>query len=285
MTDVSIAWIHRLGPQAASYRYRAEMPAREVAKLNGFRCSLNEGTAGVLVFAKPLAPDLALAETAKAAGAKIVVDLADDHLTKKGVGSLYAAMAKLADAVVCPTAEMASRVHAVTGVLPHAVIPDPYEMPEVAPHAEGGNALWFGISSGLHDLDEIRGALKKFDLRVVTGPKVPEGAIQWTQDVLLRELMRANVVVIPTRQGAEYKTNNRLLNAIRGGTFPVVSMHPAHMEFRRFVWVGVIPTGLQWVRAFQSDLNALVAAAQDHIRVRYSPETIGAQWADFLGAL
>jgi len=46
--------------------------------------------------------------------------------------------------------------------------------------------------------------------------------------------------------------------------------------------VGEFYTGLRWATAFRKDLDDCVLAAQDYIRDRYSPETIGKKWAELM---
>lgn len=278
MSAKSVVFVHRFGPKMASYRYRAQIPAEEVGKINGFRTAVNNGDAEIAVYSKPNADDLERARDAKAQGVKIIADLGDDHFTTDPV---YMDMAQLADALVCPTQAMRARIYDYTKK-DCAVIPDPYEQPECAPHADGGNFLWFGHSVNIRDIIDTAHLLKGRTLRVVSGPKTPPTAIPWSPENMRIEFERANIAVFPTRAGSENKSPNRLLNAIRAGLFPVCMKHPAYMEFRPFAWVGNLPTGLKWIDAFRGDLNDRVSAAQDYIRDRYSPATVGAQWAAFL---
>lgn len=285
MSERTIAWVHRGGEMAASYRLRAAIPARVVAGVNGFRCNINEGAADVLVFSKPYEPDLDLAQRAKAAGCKIVVDLCDDHFGNATKGPLYTEMAQLADAVVVPTDVMATRVREATGVVPAVVIPDPYETPEQPPHADGDELIWFGHNRNLGDLQPLLPLLRGMSIRIVTGPKTPPGTIPWHPDTINTQLGTSNIALLPSRRGAEYKTNNRMLTAIRAGLFCVANYHPAYVPFKDLIWVGNIPTGLRWAKMCRSDLNGLVAQAQARIRDQYAPEVIGAQWAELLGAV
>lgn len=278
MSEKSVVFVHRFGPRMASYRYRAQMPSEEVAKINGFKTALNNGAAEIAVYSKPTADDLEGAQKAKAEGVKIIADMGDDHFTTDPV---YLSMAQLADALVCPTQAMRARIYDYTK-RDCAVIPDPYEQPESAPHADGDNFLWFGHSVNIRDILDTAHLLKGRTLRVVSGPKTPPTVIPWSPENMRIEFARANIALFPTRPGAQHKSPNRLLNAIRAGLFPICMKHPAYMEFRPFAWVGNLPTGLKWTDAFRADLNGLVSAAQDYIRDRYSPVSIGAQWAAFL---
>lgn len=274
----SVVFVHRFGPKMASYRYRAAMPAAEVGRINGFRTAVNNGEAEIAVYSKPTPEDLAGATAAKAEGVKIIADLGDDHFATDQV---YHDFAKLADAIVCPTQAMRARIYDYTK-RDSAVIPDPYEQPESAPHADGENMLWFGHIVNIKDVTNVSHLLAGRTLRVVSGPRTLPTVIPWSPENLRVELARANIALFPTRTGNEHKSPNRLLNAIRAGLFPICMKHPAYMEFRSMVWVGNFPTGLKWTDAFRSDLNALVKTAQDYIRGRYSPAEVGRQWASFL---
>ncbi len=279
MSDKQIVFIHRSGPEMASYRYRSLVPAMHLSRVNGYSCSINGGAADILVFSKPMADDLKMLREAKKEGCKAIVDFCDDHFVKN---AHYKEMAKEADLIVCPTKVMADRILEYTGKVVDVVIPDAYEHEEQEPHAEGFNMLWYGHKGNLHDLKPwIPYITEPWKLSIATGPNYPEAdKNKWGVEAIKEELTKANCVLIPTRKGAEYKSNNRLLNAVRGGCFVIAGWHPSHMEFQKMLWVGDCGTGLRWTKAFQQDLNGLVKQAQDYIREKYSPKTIGKLWEE-----
>lgn len=279
----SILWVHRLGPVIASFRYRTQIPAEEVAKHNGFRTFVNEGEGDIIVFSKPIAEDVESARKAKELGAKVVVDLCDDNFGTE-VAETYREMAKVADAVVTATPTMRARLFDYTG-RDAAVLPDPYEQPEVEPHADGDNYLWFGHLRNFPELVRITHILGERKVRIVTGPKEIPNTIPWSPQNMTKAFAMSNIVLLPTQQGSEYKSANRLINSLRAGCFAVCMTHPAYLEFKHFVWVGHFPTGLRWTEAFRSELNDRVREGQDYIRDRYSPAAVGAQWASFLESL
>jgi hypothetical protein len=124
----------------------------------------------------------------------------------------------------------------------------------------------------------------KRPVRVVTGPNsanIPYE--QWMPEVQTRALAESNIVLLPTRKGVEYKSPNRLVNALRSGCFAICSPHPAYKEFRKFVWVGDFATGLIWSAHFVDDLNGLVAEGQSYIE-KFSPANVAKQWAQVLEA-
>lgn len=262
----TVSFIHPYGEMTASYRYRARMPAEEIG------ASLNRMDADIIVISKP--STIQEGEFIKAQGKKLVVDFCDNHFDHPKLGEIYRGLAKIADACVVPTEKMKEYV-------PHgtiAVIPDPYEMPELEPHAEGDGILWFGHNAGLKALERV----PKLALTIVTGPKIAEGMTLWTPESQEKAMRECSISLHPCLKGHEYKSPNRLLNALRMGLFPICDRHPSYVEFRKFVWASDIRTGMAWRSEFRHELNDMVRAGQDYIRDRYSPKTIGAKWRDFL---
>lgn len=282
MSEKSVLFLHRFGPALASYRYRSQVPSEQVAKHNGFKTGLNApGDYEIIVVGKPHEDDFPVIESAKKDGAKIVVDFCDDHFEGKS-GDMYRKVAGLADHITTGTEVMRARLHRYLE-RDAVVLPDPYEQEECAPHANGDKFLWFGHISNLNEILAWKPYLVGRDVKVATGPNPVDGiAPVWGPENLRKALAEANMVLLPTQAGSEYKTPNRLLNAIRAGCFPVCMSHPAYLEFRPMVWVGDFTTGIKWTDCFKADLNGLVADAQDYIRNRYSPEAVGTKWAQFL---
>lgn len=277
-----VVWISRF-PHLATFRYRAEAPSKEVAKYNGFTVGLNEGEADIAIFTKPVQADVEIAKKLKSEGAKIVSDLQDNHF-HTGREETYREMAQLSDAIVCASDVMRQIIGQETGK-DACVIQDPYEFPEVEPHANGDDYLWFGHQVNFADIAGVMGMMGSRKLRVVTGPKHVPTTIPWSLENLQKAFAQSNIVLLPTREGSEYKSPNRLVNSIRQGCFAVCMNHPAYWEFRNFVWVGHFHTGLRWSDAFRDELNDRVREAQDYVRDRFSPETIGKQWVSFLESL
>ena len=273
---MNIAFIHQGGPDMASYRYRAEMPAKHLG------AKLNDGLADVVVFSKPVPADLDIARMARNDGCKLVVDFCDDHFQHEVLGPIYVEMANLANRITCPTVGMRERIRNSTG-MDAAVIPDPYEMPLLEPHANGENTLWFGHQ---RNIGEIVPWFKRIDMgkfNAVTGQNnVLTGYTPWSVENMQSALAEANTVILPSKD--QCKSANRLINAIRSGCFVVAKDVPAHKEFREFVWVGKMETGLRWFKVFQADLNDRVKAGQAYIE-KYSPERIGDQWKTLMATI
>lgn len=274
-------FIHRMGPSFASYRYRAAIPAQVIG------ASVNGGEGSVFIFSKPTPDDLALAKECKAEGVKVVADLGDDHFRHPVWGPIYIEMAKLADALVVPTDNMAGRIRKYLDLKVDAVIPDPYEEGLTAPHANGdARYLWFGHAGNLKDLEPYWSYIKPMPITFVTSPNRRKDFqyLPWTPEVQTKQLQQAQVAFLPIRHGVEYKSPNRLVNAIRAGCFVVTDRHPSTLEFRRYCWVGNVMTGIRWAQHFKDELNDIVAEGQQYVE-KFSPESIGKQWTQLLESL
>jgi hypothetical protein len=278
---MKVLWLHPGGPGMASYRYRTAIPAGEMKKL-GHETFVNAGEGDIVVFGKPVPNDMKTLERAKGQ-AKTVVDFCDDHFEHSELGPVYQYMAQNADAITCPTNAMRNRIHSLTGKDAH-VIPDCYEMPHNDPHADGEKLLWFGHPSNIPELQTWFPYLCGTDLTVVTGENRQVQYLRWSPQTTIQQLQLANIVLLPTSPKKDTKSANRLLEAINAGCFPVCGNLEAYEEFKDFVWVGNIYTGLQWTRAFRSELNQRLTEAQKYI-TRYSPESIGQQWAHTLASV
>ena len=250
------SFIHWGNKNAASWRYRAKIPAGDWA-------TLNDLTADTLIFAKPQASELMDMARAKARGAWVVVDFCDDHFD----WTHYQEALRLADAVTCSTNEMARRIKELGRDA--TVIADPYEFPEMPPHYAGINLLWFGHHVNRDSLQRILPDLKGYPLRVVSNF---EGAIPWSKETMLEEFARADIVVIPTT--ASYKSANRAIEAIRQGCFVVAEPHPALEGFP--IYIGNIKEGIEWTK--QQNMNKLILEAQNFVRERFTPQILIDKW-------
>jgi uncharacterized Rossmann fold enzyme len=250
------SFIHWGNKNAASWRYRAKIPSGDWA-------TLNDLTADTLIFAKPQASELMDMARAKARGAWVVVDFCDDHFDWMH----YQEALRLADAVTCSTTEMAKRIKELGRDA--TVIPDPYEFPEMPPHCNGVNLLWFGHHVNRDSLQRILPDLKGYPFAVVSNF---DGAIPWSKETMLREFARADIVVIPTT--ASYKSANRAIEAIRQGCFVVAEPHPALEGFP--IYIGNIKEGIEWTK--QQNMNELILEAQNFVRERFTPQILIDKW-------
>lgn len=279
--NAKAVFVHRLGPAAASFRYRAAIPAREIG------ATVNEGEGQVFIFSKPQIADIELAKECKADGCKIVVDFSDDHFRVKQIGSVYVEIAKLADCLVVPTENMAGRIQKYLGRTADAIIPDPYEEPLCEPHANGAEKfVWFGNGVNLKDLIGHFQFMKSLDVTLVTNRQAETSwkHVEWSQQSQTEELQKAQICLLPTRKGVEYKSPNRLVNAIRAGCFVVASAHPAYREFRDVAWTGNLHTGIKWAQHFKDELDGMVQEGQAYVE-KYAPSKIGAMWQQVIEGL
>lgn len=250
------SFIHWGDKNAASWRYRAKIPAGDWA-------SQNDLTADTLIFAKPQANELMDMARAKARGAWVVVDFCDDHFDWLH----YQEALRLADAVTCSTTEMAKRIKELGRDA--TVISDPYEYPEMPPHCNGVNLLWYGHHVNRESLQRILPDLEGYPLRVVSNF---DGAIPWSKETMLEEFARADIVVIPAT--APYKSANRAIEAIRQGCYVVAEPHPALEGFP--IYIGNIKEGIEWTR--QQNMKKLVSKAQNFVRERFTPQILIDKW-------
>ena len=250
------SFIHWGDKNAASWRYRSKIPAGDWA-------SQNDLTADTLIFAKPQANELMDMARAKARGAWVVVDFCDDHFDWLH----YQEALRLADAVTCSTTEMAKRIKELGRDA--TVISDPYEYPEMPPHCNGVNLLWFGHHVNRESLQRILPDLQGYPLRVVSNF---DGAIPWSKETMLEEFARADIVVIPAT--APYKSANRAIEAIRQGCYVVAEPHPALEGFP--IYIGNIKEGIEWTK--QQNMNELVSKAQKFVTAEFSPQTLIDKW-------
>jgi hypothetical protein len=233
------------------------IPAKEL------RASVNDFSADVLVFAKPMPAEVELAKKAKARGAKVIVDVCDDHIAVNH----YQAMIDLADVVTCPTKEMARLLQGAE------VIEDPYEYEECAPHMRMDRLMWFGHPS---NLKTIRGRDFGRPVRVISsGP----GVVQWSPEIMRAEFAEADIVVLPA--SASYKSPNRAVESIRQGCFAVAEPHPSLEGFP--IYKGDIKEGIEWAIKNPQLANQMTREAQWFVSQRFSPKTQANAWKKILG--
>jgi hypothetical protein len=183
----------------ASYRYRAQIPMREL-RARGHRCDWialdSAGTpaaahralddADVLIFAKNhTEPDavLALVSQARQRGIATIADVCDDYFADAHeLSPYYRELVGRADVVTASSFQLAGAIEDATSAEAH-VVRDPYEGPAAAPrwapegtHVKG---LWFGTPVNLQALlDEALTLPERIDgyyLDVVTLTRHCEG--------------------------------------------------------------------------------------------------------------
>ena len=253
----------------ASYRYRAQIPLREL-RARGHRCdwiALDSATdrdralegADVLVFAKNhTEPDsvLALMSHARQRGVATLVDVCDDYFAASHeLGPYYRELVGRADVVTASSFQLAGAIEDATSAEAH-VVRDPYEgpggAPRWAPASSRVKALWFGTPVNLLALlDEaltLPQRIEGYHLDVVTLTRQCEGleeglarlnarrprklALQFSEWSLERnwnELHACDLVLIPVRE------NDRFALA-KGPNRLVEALHAG-----RFAVAGALP--------------------------------------------
>jgi len=259
-----LSFIHRGGKEMASFRYRAQMPAKWL------NASLNDLTADTLVFCKPLLNELEEARKAIVDGKTAVVDFCDDHFDRF---EYYRQFLEIAERVTCSTRFLAERIASFGRIA--TAIPESYEFPEESPHCHGANLLWFGHCANLKSLKRILPELRSYNLAVVSNAI---GCVEWSHNNMLREFRLADMVVLPATN--EYKSPNRAVEAIRQGCFVVAEPHPSLADFP--IWKGDITEGIEWVKSHLDEANAMTRKAQAFVRQRYSPLTLASVWRSVL---
>ena len=143
--------------------------------------------ADVVVVSKILAAgSVELAEQARHSGARVVVDLCDDHFDTPDLAPAYRALCERADRVIASTSAMAEVIAIRTGRRA-TIIDDPYEgplgAPRFDPQPDATRLLWFG-----HPVN--------FDTIVDMAPKLAAVA----GDHALKAPLSLHVVTDPTKQ-------------------------------------------------------------------------------------
>lgn len=249
------------GPKLASSRYRAIIPATELAKAG------LSGGSDWLVIGKH-----GWDWNQETKGFKrVCFDICDDHFND-GYGEHYREASNLADRITCNSREMARIIQAETG-RSAVVIPDPYEQPQRPPRLHE-SLLWFGHRSNLPDLDPWLPGLS--NLQIVSN--VP-GATQWSPETMDRAFETAGLVILPTGKSMA-KSGNRAIESIRRGLFVVAGYLPAYGDLG--IYMGDIHDGIDWALSHPELAIERIKASQDYIREEYSPQNIAQQWLNAL---
>jgi len=203
---------------------------------------------------------------------RVCFDVCDDHFADQWASHYRDCIAR-ADLVTCNSRAMAALIFKECGVIAQ-VIPDPYEQPECPPRF-GEGALWFGHASNLNDIAPYVG---RFPLEIVTN-KQQQGITEWSPETMNAAFERAGFVVIPTGKSMA-KSGNRAIESIRRGLFVISGHLPAYSELGG--WIGDIEEGINWASNHQDEVLRRIKASQAYVRDEFSPERIGAMWAEAL---
>lgn len=268
-----INFVTPIQEKRASYRYRVEAPAMELAKL-GHHVSIGDFNpeATTVVFSKHFDMDRDLELIRRCEGRK-VFDICDNHFTDD-YASYYKSMCKLADRIIVGTHAMMLKLDKEV-IHKAVVINDPYEFPLKAPRFNpvDPKLLWFGHSSNLYSLQRVLPEISDFELRVISNTDVMP-SIPWSMKAMKDGFEWCDLVIIPE---TEYcKGANRAIESFRSGRFVVADPHPS-LNFTQ-CHTGGIREGIEWAMQHPKHVLELIERAQIDIESLYSPENIGAQW-------
>lgn len=245
-----------VNPKLASFRLRVALPSRFIGP------HIIGGIGDVTFFFKNGNPDLA-----RKLKGPVVYDVVNAHFDDPD----YRAMVDVATVVTCSSEAMAGIVKEETG-RDAAVIPDPYENAEGKPAVPEGRVLWFGHQANLESLKPYA------DI----APDLCTGS-EWSFASEARLLERASVVLLTgNNPGA---SENRPVKALRAGRFVVCpeDCPESWKALSEYIWIGNVREGIAWALNNREEACRKVASAQKHLQ-RFSPQSIGSQWADLFAS-
>ena len=256
-----VSFAHYGNESMASYRYRAQIPAQQLG------ASINDPTADVIIFAKPIDQDVPHVVKAQQKGKKVIADFCDMHFHLKH----YEVILKAADAVTVPTQWFADYIREEYGIEAY-VVPDPFEFEEKEPHCNGDKLLWYGQAMNFDSLERIARDIQGHPLAIVSNM---EGCIPWSLEEMVKQFAIADIVLMP--ETSPYKSPNRTIEAIRQGCFVVAEPHPAINDIPG-IWIGNIGKGIAWAQQNLSEANERTKLAQAFVQNKYSPQTQANAW-------
>jgi hypothetical protein len=245
-------------PNLASYRLRVSIPQKHLG------IPSRQGLGDVTFFFKNGCPLLA-----SRIDGPVVYDVVNPHFSDPD----YQAMVKAADVVTCSSPAMQWAIRKAFG-LESVVIPDPYENEERKAACEGDKVVWFGHQANLNTLEPYR------DLN----PVICTGE-NWSRQQEDKDLASAAVVLLTgSNPGA---SSNRPVKALRAGRFVVCPEEspPSWKELADFIWIGDVREGVRWALDNREEACRKVTLGQQFVKTRFSPQSIGSQWADLFASI
>lgn len=252
-----IGYCVAIDPKLASFRLRVALPSRYVGP------HAIGSTGNVTFFYKNGNP--ALARRLK----RVVYDVVNAHFGDPD----YRAMCEAAQVITCASDVMAGIIKDNTG-RDAVVIPDPYENPESPAAIPTDRVLWFGHQANIQSLH----LYEDIDADICTA-----GA--WSLENEAAALASAGVVLLTgNNPGA---SANRPVKALRAGRFVVApeDCPESWKELSNFIWVGDVREGIRWAFANREEACLKVRLGQEYVRTRFSPQSIGSQWADLFASI
>ncbi|MGC4002141.1 MAG: hypothetical protein QM811_02910 [Pirellulales bacterium] len=247
---------------------------------------------------------------AKQSGAKLVVDLCDDHFDTPDLAAAYHELCDTADLVTASTASMAATIERRTG-RNAVVIDDPYEGPLGDPLFYPGlltpelRLVWFGhpvnfdtvaamlrglrelatsVPLELHlvtDLEAARRSPLFEELQSADGRGFKLRLTAWSPRATWQALAQSDIVLLPSLPSdkKKVKSPNRAVEGVRAGRLVVAYPLPSYQELDQGLCLNEDPVaGIRWALKHPQDALARIREGQLIIGRRFAPRTIGGRW-------
>lgn len=258
-----IGYCVAIDPKLASFRLRVALPSKHLGMPH-----VIGGVGDVTFFYKNGNP--ALARKIKG---PIVYDVVNAHFDDPD----YLQMIELATMVTCSSETMRLRIcdlYPPGDIEPVWMIPDPYENEEQEAAVKGDCIAWIGHSANHSSIEPYK------DLPLYSVP-----TSEWSRKKE-DELLACAAVVLLTGNNPGASAN-RPVKALRAGRFVVVPSDcpEAWKELSNFIWVGDVREGIRWAFANREEACLKVRLGQEYVRTRFSPQSIGSQWADLFASI
>ena len=266
----------------ASYRYRISKPTDELTA-KGHDVRLNATGGGYIsVYSKHFNAAEDHQNITWHGHRATVFDVCDNHF-ESDFAPHYQFMCKHADMIIASTPKMQECIKKHTGK-DSVIIPDPYEWEEREPKKlkKIEKLMWYGHPVNMQALLRIMPEIDGYSLLAVGKPMTwfDFPVTPYSKEMMQVGFDNSDVVIIPVTSDprAQVKGANRMIEAIRQGVFVIAEPLPCYQEFKDWMFIGGIRDGLEFVQKNIKELPGRVKAAQEYIRDRYSPETIGGLW-------
>jgi hypothetical protein len=252
----------------------------------------------------------------------VFADFSDDYSAMAGplnnpfLVEYQRELARFASLTV-PCAALAERLRHWSDQCIH-VIEDPWERPHEKPAAFApGEVLklcWFGnlgpppliasLERGVSQvLNRLHGRAVQLDFVAASGhrslaleigarltkrfPELTFHFIPWSLEAQWDAIDNCDLVLLPQDHRADWgsvKSHNRMVEALRAGRLAIASPIPSYSELAAYAWVGEnLGDGVEWALANPEAAITRVAAGQEYLPQRFSPEVVGRKWAKVLG--
>jgi hypothetical protein len=242
-------------------------------------------TSDTVVFSKHwTSNDISYAQFCRLRGQKVVFDICDNHFNGK-FDEFYRKMAANADVITVNSKEMQKAVRKETKK--EAILIEDPVISQPMPFKEGYpvSMIWYGNPQNLPGVIETYSEDCEVPLELIVGGQVqlPDRFnkpwitfSQWNPNCITEAAQENSIAFLPYRQHAEYKSPNRIIEAIQSGLFVIADIIPAA---KKIPGIWDLKKGLKEGIAHYTSGKAKqdVLAGQEYIK-RYYPQEIAKQW-------